>query len=45
MHVYDLCVYFFFLKQLNKKKHNTPETCKYCGLRFVMKKGYYPAHH
>eukprot|EP00455_Lapot_gusevi_P043319 TRINITY_DN524_c0_g1_i2.p1 TRINITY_DN524_c0_g1~~TRINITY_DN524_c0_g1_i2.p1 ORF type:complete len:113 (-),score=26.92 TRINITY_DN524_c0_g1_i2:178-516(-) len=31
--------------QLNRRNKNTPETCKYCGLRYVMKKGWAPAGH
>ncbi len=31
--------------QLNKVNVSAPEVCKYCGLRFVMKKGYVASGH
>ena len=33
-----MCVLFLCIGiQLNTRKPYTPQTCKYCGLRFVMK--------
>ncbi|KAL4172237.1 hypothetical protein KRP22_007404 [Phytophthora ramorum] len=30
--------------QLDTRKHNTPQTCKYCGVRYKMKEGYHGGH-
>ncbi|CEG38454.1 NADH:ubiquinone oxidoreductase, NDUFS6/13 kDa subunit [Plasmopara halstedii] len=30
--------------QLDTREHNTPQTCKYCGIRFKMKEGYHGSH-
>ncbi|KAG2765689.1 hypothetical protein JG687_00016601 [Phytophthora cactorum] len=30
--------------QLDTRKHNTPQTCKYCGVRYKMKEGYHAGH-
>lgn len=27
--------------QLDTRKHHTPQTCKYCGVRYQMKEGYH----
>ncbi|KAI9988979.1 hypothetical protein PInf_022700 [Phytophthora infestans] len=30
--------------QLDTRKHNIPQTCKYCGVRYKMKEGYHAGH-
>ncbi|POM80400.1 NADH dehydrogenase (ubiquinone) Fe-S protein 6 [Phytophthora palmivora] len=30
--------------QLDTRKHNSPQTCKYCGVRYKMKEGYHAGH-
>ncbi|RLN48731.1 hypothetical protein BBJ28_00001454 [Nothophytophthora sp. Chile5] len=30
--------------QLDTVKHNTPQTCKYCGVRYKMKAGFHGGH-
>ncbi|TDH71591.1 hypothetical protein CCR75_005237 [Bremia lactucae] len=30
--------------QLDTRKQNTPQTCKYCGIRYMMKVGYHGGH-
>ncbi|KAK1931862.1 NADH dehydrogenase [ubiquinone] iron-sulfur protein 6 [Phytophthora citrophthora] len=30
--------------QLDTRKHNTPQACKYCGVRYRMKEGYHAGH-
>ncbi|CAI5710606.1 unnamed protein product [Peronospora destructor] len=30
--------------QLDTLKHNNPQTCKYCGVRYKMKEGYHGGH-
>jgi len=30
--------------KLDTRVHNSPQTCKYCGLRYKMKEGYHGGH-
>ncbi|KAL3662714.1 hypothetical protein V7S43_012120 [Phytophthora oleae] len=30
--------------QLDTRKHNTPQACKYCGVRYKMKEGFHAGH-